>query len=189
MKLLIFSVILFFSCITDKVENQKNTELPTQTDTLYAEGFYRDTSVNSLVLFNPESINLQFGDVTGFIAHDEILGDVVTILNKTKSEKLNMKIEYGGSTNSFMYFYVEQNDVEEKELWIHSGFESFKSSSGCEVGMSLDDFKNTNNSTSYSLIEEGQISQYHYEDNSLYQADYYFKNGKLFKYSFGYTLP
>ena len=175
---------------TPAVASKHKEEKPKRADTS-SMGF--DTTINgTIVLWNSESTYSTFGNLSGKLQDYPDEGSFVIFKNKEGDKYLKMVHLPGSDPNTFRFFevgYVKTLDT--KITLLQSPIENFETESGVKLGMSISDFLKGRN-TEYSKIAKGNDVTFKISetiDGLEYNGNYYFKNGQLNKFGFGYKNP
>jgi hypothetical protein len=160
------------------------------------DSFIPDTTINGrLKVLNSTSIERYLGSQKGMLIEDE-RASRVQYVNVAKSTYLILYHLNGANANSFNKFEIGRVKVG-TESFRQTTYKVFTSESGIKIGMKLNALlkikgRKFNKSVEdgfvivkYQIKEEGNIFLKKYK-MPVYEAEYYFQNGKLEKFVFGF---
>ena len=172
-----------------------------QKDRLRRHNWVPDTSVNgSLKLLDPASIREKLGDQHGKLTEDEG-PDRIQLANRSRTEYLILYHSYASNANAFSEFEIGILPAGGASFRATS-FASFRSRSSIRLGMKLDSFVAIRGKADTIYVNSG-YTVLHYETEDLhfgqgilrrynmpsYEESYYFRQGRLVKYLFGFPNP
>lgn len=191
MKHLLLTILLLFCILSvsaQKASPKRTTWVP-------------DTSVNGLLkLLDPGSIREKLGDQHGKLTEDEG-PDRIQLANGSRTEYLILYHSYGSNANAFSEFEIGVLPGKGRSFKTIS-FTTFKSRRSIRLGMKLDSLVDIRGKEDSIYIHSG-YTVLHYETMDVhfgngilrrcnmpsYEESYYFKEGRLVKYLFGFPNP
>ena len=180
-------------------EKSQTTEL--SNSTIDNSFFKPDSTINAISLLSNYNVESYLGkEVMDKLDKEPDIPRVAIHNNKTK-QYLILYFHPGGVINEFSEFEITPSFESNRQNIISIEDTAFTTESGVKLTMALVDFKLIKGEPD-SLISEDQEVIYHYEISNmnksaflkkynmpLYYADYYFRNGYLYKYRFGFMYP
>lgn len=180
----------------EKYEHDGYSTLP---DSLKPK-FIPDTAIGELSLNNSENVDNYLGkDIMDKLNKEEDLPSAV-ILSNDKKQKLTIYFHPGGTPKEFSEFKIEfinsraTNGITVKD-------KNFITENGIELEISVGDLKSIKGEPD-TIMTNGKETIYHYAIDDIkrsdflkkynmpiYYADYYFINGYLTEFKFGFDYP
>jgi hypothetical protein len=191
MKHMLLTILLLFCILAvsaQKASPKRTTWVP-------------DTSINvSLKLLDPASVREKLGDQHGKLTEDEG-PDRIQLANRNRTEYLILYHSYGSNANAFSEFEIGILPGGSGSFRTTS-FSTFKTRRSIRLGMKLDSLFDIRGKEDTIYIHSG-YTVLHYETTDLhfgngilgrynmpsYEESYYFKEGRLVKYLFGFPNP
>ncbi len=165
-----------------------------------SQKFIPDTTVNEVLkLEDYESVENTLGDIMEKVDSNAPLPDIYFESGLTK-QYLRLIFFPGDTKNSFSRIEIGEKSADKKYIELKK-FATFKTESGIEIGSSLSFVIATKGSEftkytkkgitvlTYKITDIAKSSFLARYNMPSYTADYYFKQGKLFKMSYGFDYP
>jgi len=189
-------IFLFTTLVSCKNKSNEEKETSKQSDSKIEKCLNIDFKLNNLEIENPKSIIDNYVNLKGKLIKGESLPHI-TLLNKTKTQKVKMVTFPGSSTNDVYQFFVSKAKKTDESLPTIK-YESFVSNSGIHFGLSKeevikikgDNFLTKENAIYYefSHLDCPEISEKF--NFPIYFSEYFFDDdNKLDKFSFGLVYP
>lgn len=208
----ILLILILASCTSGtERENSNNRELVPHPEKYAHDGystlpdsakpkFNPDTTIGQISLINSKNVDSYLGAniMDKLIDHEQ---PHTTILSEDKKQKLTIYFHPGSAQKEFSAFKIEyKGDHPVGKVTIVKG-DKFQTESGIELGISVGDLKAIKGEPD-TVTTIGERLNYHYQiddfKNSLflkrynmplYYADYFFTNGYLTEFKFGFEYP
>jgi hypothetical protein len=172
-----------------------------QKASLWRQTWVPDTSVNgSLKLLDPASIREKLGDQHGKLIEDEG-PDRIQLANRSRTEYLILYHSNGSNANAFSEFEIGIFPAGGASFRATT-FLTFRSRSSIPLGMRLDSFVAIRGKADTIYVNSGcKVLHYETEDVHFgqgilrrynmpyYEESYYFRQGRLVKFLFGFPNP
>lgn len=191
------------SCSSDSKKSNNNedkssNEINRESDSIFFKKpiviFKPDTSIWKFSLLNSDSIDI----VIGRVMLDAELQ--TSILSKDKSQILTLTFHPGSITNEFSEFNIKYNNSFKNDFLVMMEDE-FVTESLIKLGITINDLVNIKGSPDSISGDEINIKYYYkleeFESSKflqkyqmpVYYSDYYFVNGQLAEFKFGFDYP
>lgn len=168
----------------------------TKPQTCIGQVFIPDTTVNRiLVIDDYVSVEKHLGDIMDGTDHNASLPDIY-FLNKSSTQYLRLIFFPGSTRNAFQRFEIGMKSSRINGT-ILKQFVSFKTESNISIGSSITSVitrkgknytKKKRNGFIVLLYKLNGLSEHPFlkeHNNPFYSAEYHFKNGRLYKLSYG----
>ncbi len=215
MRQLLTSTLLFIilaSCSPDTGKGNSNDRELVPYPEKYEHGGYStlpdsikpqftpDTTIGQISLINSKNVDTYLGSNIMDKLIDLDLPQT-TILSEDKKQKLTIYFHPGSVRKEFSEFKIEyKGDHPVGKITIVKG-DKFQTENGIELGISIEDLKSIKGEPD-TVTTIGEKLNYHYQINDfrnsvflrrynmpLYYADYFFTNGYLREFKFGFEYP
>lgn len=181
--LIVISILTVLNACSQSKQENRNKFIP-------------DTTVNKeLKLLHSKSIELAIGDQTGKLIEDEEASRI-QFRNTGNNQYLTLYHLSGSNVNSFNKFEIGVLK-EKSNLYQPIKFDFFETESGIRIGIGLKELIRIKGKDYTKAIKNGfVVINYGIKNGKniflknynmpVYNAEYYFKNDKLEKFSFGF---
>lgn len=186
--LIIIGLILGESCAQQSNDKSSQETYPKQNPQAGLPCI--DSTINGILrLNNEESIINSIGDLYSKLNNPDNESPNIFLKNKSESEYLKMIKWEGSGRNYFSYFVVGKIIEKSGESILYpTSFVTFKTECGIHLGL-IEDSLILIKGTDYKVSREEKNEVLTYSNKDLYVAKYYFNDGRIVKYEFGFEYP